>query len=161
MRPIPREKVEAVWRQVIQAPPDKANVWLQEIEHAQPFLFTFLVALDEKCAPAPKKGFLALLGFIIWKVMTQADRVAGLVTSEALEAAEQANVHRLYELCQGPEPHFYDAIIKMLATSNQAPLWGAVVESLMAEKEADGSKDDDKLALALVHLKTVIDCLDR
>jgi hypothetical protein len=161
MRPIPREMVETVWRQIIQAPPARANAWMLEIEQAQPFLLTFLVALDEKCAPDHKKGFLGLLGFIIWKVMTQGGQSVGLITPEALEAAEQTNVHRLYELCQGPEPHFYDVIIKMLASYNQAPLWGAVVESLMVEKETDTAQEDDKLALAMVHLKTVIDCLDR
>ncbi len=50
---------------------------------------------------------------------------------------------------------------KLVASYHQMPLLGAVLEALMTGNEDEPALAQEDTGLALLHLKTVIDCLDQ
>jgi hypothetical protein len=102
-----------------------------------------------------------MLGAAVWQVMTEAGPPLRQVTDVELEAAEEANIRALEELEQDSEFAQRDAMSRLVADYNQMPLLGAVVEALMAGHEEAPELAPDHVGLALIHLKTVIDCLDQ
>ena len=49
----------------------------------------------------------------------------------------------------------------LMATYNQVPLLSAVIESLMAEDAEEPELASENIGLVLLHLKSVLDCLDQ
>jgi hypothetical protein len=54
-----------------------------------------------------------------------------------------------------------DAVQEMISTYNQMPLLGAMVEALMEGNEEEPEMAGENVGMSLLHLKTVIDCLDK
>jgi hypothetical protein len=78
-----------------------------------------------------------------------------------LEAAEQANVKFLEDLEAGSEMDHMAGLQNLMATYNQVPLLSAVIEGLMSGNEEEPEMAGEGIGLALLHLKTVLDCLDQ
>ncbi len=83
------------------------------------------------------------------------------MTGEELEAAEDANLKFLEEMDAGSEMDFVAGMQKMVASYNQMPLLGAVLEALMQGHEEHPELAPENLGMVLLDLKTVIDCLDQ
>lgn len=153
--------VHEVWDRFTQASPEEAQALAQRMQSEQPYLMAYLLVADEEFMDEQDRGVLLMLGAWIWQVMSQGDKPLRMVRHDDLDRAEQANMRTLEELDQGPELAVKDAIHQLVTGYNQMPLLGAVLEALMAGHEEEPESAPDSLGLALLHLKTVIDCLDQ
>lgn len=158
--PISKSVVDAIWRKAATATPQEARVWLTDLMQRQPALDHYLFAADEHFAPTDSRGLIFLTGFLIWQVMAQNAKIRRQVAPKDLEAAHKANQNWIYELEAGANLTRSDLLERLSQNCRQKSLWKTVLATLMEESSiADDLKDANR-RLALLHLKTVLDCLD-
>lgn len=133
----------------------------ERMQRLQPYIMVYLLAGEESHGQAEDAGWLLSLGGIIVEAMTAAHPCMRQVTGDDLLAAEQANVSLLEDLDAGSEFGFARMVEKLHSTYNQMPLLGVILNSLMAGYEDEPELAPNTVGLALLHLKTVIDCLDQ
>lgn len=160
MNTISEKVVERTWRRVTEATPEDAQTMLDAMAKAQPYIFAYLMAVDETLYEDEQRGQLLLIGLILWEVFRR-EAPAEVVPIEAIEAAEAENLQFLERLEAGSEMDYAEGLQQLISTYNQMPLLGAVVEALMEGNEEEPELANENLGLALVHLKSVIDCLDQ
>jgi hypothetical protein len=67
----------------------------------------------------------------------------------------------LEEMEAGSEMDHMAGLQNLLATYNQVPLFTVVIEALMGGNEDEHELAGENIGLALLHLKSVLDCLDQ
>jgi len=160
MKTIPAATVDEAWQRVNTSSPDQARSLAERMQQEQPFIMVYLLAAEESMLDE-ERGSLLMLGVTIWQIMSASGPPLRQVRDAELETAEEANIRALEHLDSGSERASMEAMGRLISAYNQMPLLGTVVEALM-----DGHADEPDLApehvgLALIHLKTVIDCLDQ
>ena len=160
MNTISEKAIERVWNRVNEAAPEDVQALTDRMLAEQPFIGAYLLAIEEMLMSPEERGELLLIGLILWEVMSSGRKPLRQVTQEEIEGAEERNVKFLEQLDSGSEMDYVDSLQRLLATYNQAPLLGAVVEALMGEHADNPDAAPDSLGMALLHLKTVLDCLD-
>ena len=105
--------------------------------------------------------WLIYLGAVIFEIIASQQVDLRPVSPEEVMAAEEANVLLLEDLEEGSEMGFTEAVESLLVTYNQMPLLSALLEALMSPHEDNPELAPDHIGMALIHLKTVIDCLDQ
>ncbi len=158
--PIAKAVVETIWHKAATATPQEARHWLEDLVQKQPALDHYLFAADEHFAPSDSRGLIFLTGFLIWQTMSHGSRIRRQVTAKDLETAQKSNRDWLYELEAGAHLTRCDLIEKLSDNSRQKPLWKSVLRTLMEESSIANNLQDASRRLALLHLKTVLDCLD-
>jgi len=161
MKAIPIEKVEEIWGRIAQASQSETQALALQMQSEQPVMMIYLLAMDETLFEETERGRLIELGAIIWQVMTTAGRGKRMITETEVEQAEEANIKWLEELDAGRETDFMASAGDLLQGYNQMPLLGAVLEVLMEGHEEAPELAPENVGMALVYLKTVIDCLDK
>lgn len=161
MKTIPQEEIDRHWARVCEMNERESQALARQMQEEQPFVMVYLLAADENWMAEDEPGRLLELGAILWEIMRQGRQKLRQVTGEELEAAEDANLAFLEKLDEGPQMKFQDAVLQMMADYNQMPLLGSVVEALMEEYADAPEIAPDHVGMALLHLKTVIDCLDQ
>jgi hypothetical protein len=161
MRTLSIEEVNRVWDQVSQASEKECRRMAQRMQKKQPFLMIYLLAMDENLAEEADRGRLMEVGSLIWATMDHYSPNLRLVTEEEIDRAETANVQHLKTLDEGSEIGCQEGMQKLVASYNQMPLLGTVLEALMEGNEEEPELLHEDVGLALLHLKTVIDCLDQ
>ena len=160
MNTVPEKSVERTWKRVTDATPEEAQRLLDTLAKAQPFIFAYLMAVDETLYEDDQRGQLLLIGLVLWEVLRK-EAPTSVIPIEQIQTAEEANLRFLENLDDGSEMDYVEGIQKLIATYNQMPLLGAVVEALMEGNEEEPDLANENLGLAMVHLKSVIDCLDQ
>jgi hypothetical protein len=161
MNTVPQEVIDSVWEEVLATPPEQAEMKVQAALEAQPAICMYLLALDEELLPPEERGMLMMIGYCILCSLSEGGRSLPPVTPEALEDAEQANLALLEKLDDGPEMDFTETVSGLLRSYRQAPLLGTVLEALMEGYEDDPDNAPENTGMLFLHLKSVIDCLDR
>jgi hypothetical protein len=161
MKTIPSHVIDEVWERVNDTPEDEVKELVDRFGREQPALLAYLMASDEDTLEQDERGNLMYLGLIIWLVLSESQPNLPQVSIEALEAAEDANITYLSKLEAGSEMGIVDAVQEMISTYNQMPLLGAMVEALMEGNEEEPEMAGENVGMSLLHLKTVIDCLDK
>ncbi len=161
MKTIPIEQVEEVWERVSDASEKESKQIAKRLQKKQPFVMVYLLAMDENLLEGRDRGRLLELGTFIHEIMSSVNCNLRKVTGEELEAAEDANLKFLEEMDAGSEMDFVAGMQKMVASYNQMPLLGAVLEALMQGHEEHPELAPENLGMVLLDLKTVIDCLDQ
>ena len=126
----------------------------------QPALDHYLFAADEHFAPSDSRGLIFLSGFLIWYVMSQHTKIRRQVARKELDSVQKANQDWIYELEAGASLTRSDLLDKLTETCRQKSLWKTVLAALMEESSIANDLKDANRRLALLHLKTVLDCLD-
>lgn len=157
MNTIPERVVERTWSRVNECTPEDVKGLLDQMIAAQPLIGAYLMAVEEVLMAEEERGELLLIGLIAWQVLLTGQPRIRAVTQEEIDAAESANIRFVEQLEEGSEMDQMDELGRLLTTYNQAPLLKAVLEALTGE----GEEVPDNMARALLHLKTVVDCLDR
>ncbi len=161
MKTIPSETIDEIWGRISESTPDEVKTLFEGMQREQPALAAYLTFGDEDIMESEEKGSLLFLGLIIWEILSNRRATLNEVTSAELEAAEDANFEFLEGLAEDSEISYTKAVTKMVVGYNQMPLLGAVVEALMEDYQETPELAGDNVGLALLHLKTVIDCLDQ
>ena len=161
MTTVPDKTIDRIWRRINEATPEHGQKQMEKLTAEQPFLLAYLLAIEETLLAEHERGDLLMLGLVIWQALSSPRSALRSVTQEEIESIEARNLKFLEELEAGSEMDYVNAMQQLTSTYNQMPLLGAVIESLMAGHEEEPEMAPDNLGLALLHLKTVIDCLDQ
>ena len=159
MKTVPDKFVEKTWKRVTEASPEDAQAMLDQMAKAQPFVFAYLMAVDETLNDDEQRGQLLLIGLAVWESLKK-ETPPRIIPVEEIQAAEELNLKFLEGLEAGSEMDYINAMHHLMSSYNQMPLLGSVIEALMEGDEEEPELANENLGLALVHLKSVIDCLD-
>ena len=161
MNTISGKIIDRTWKRVSESTPEDVQQLMARMLENQPFAGAYLMAVEETLMPEADRGNLLFIALILWDIMSTGREPMRQITQTDIEAAEAVNVKFLEELEAGSEMDYLDALQQLMVTYNQAPLLEAVVEALMAENQEDPDSAPDSVGIALLHLKTVLDCFDQ
>lgn len=161
MNTISGKIIDRTWKRINEATEEEGQRLLDEMAKQQPFVVAYLMAVEETLMGEEERGQLILIGLILWRILSEQKSDLRQITMDDLEAAENGNLKFLEGLEEGSEMDHLTGLQNLLATYNQVPLLSAVIESLMADHEEEPELANENIGLALLHLKSVLDCLDQ
>jgi len=161
MNTISGKIIDRTWKRINESTPEDIQQLTQKMLAEQPIAGAYLMAVEEVLMPEEERGNLLLIGLILWEIMSAGRGPMRQVTQEEIEAAEAVNVQFLEELEAGSEMDYQDGMQRLATTYNQWPILSAVVEALMAGNEDDPDSAPESVGIALLHLKTILDCFDK
>ncbi len=141
--------------------PEQAEARMQKVLEAQPGICSYLLFLDEDLLPPEEQGMIMMIGYCIITCMERVGAPLRVVEPEDIEELEQQNLAFLETLDEGAEADFSTAVAGMLQTYSQAPLLRTLLETLMEGYEEDPENAPENTGMIFLHLKTIIDTLDR
>ncbi|MEW6306664.1 MAG: hypothetical protein AB1705_24625 [Verrucomicrobiota bacterium] len=161
MKTIPIETVTEAWDRFSSIPEEDIEDLLNRVAHQQPCIVAYLLAADEEYMRGVQQGTLLFIGLTIHEIMAEGRPHMAPVDSAAIDAMEQKNIEFIERMAEESEIHQRTDSLWMVQNYNQMPLLGAALEALMADWEDAPEMADENLGMMLLHLKTVIDCLDQ
>lgn len=161
MKPISRETVDLIIDRYEAHDDAEMQRRFKRFSEQQPFLMAYLLAGDEEFVEEENRGDLLYLGLMIFEVLTGERGGLPEVGEDPLMEADERNMQLVLSLDEASEMHFQEAIERMLEGYNQQPLLTAMLEVLMSGNEDTPELAPESVGMNLIHLKTVIDCLDR
>ena len=161
MKTIPREVVEPIIERFEALDENELQPRFKRFSEEQPHLMTYLLVGDEEFVEEERRGDLIYLGLLTYEVLSGERGGLPSAGEEVVVAADDANLQTLMSLDESSEAQFAEANERMLATYNQRHLLTALLEILMAGNEETPELAPESVGTSLMHLKTVIDCLDR
>lgn len=153
--------IDRTWKRINDATEEEGQRLLDGMAKQQPYIVAYLMAVEETLMAEEERGQLMLIGLIVWQIISSENKELRAVTMEELETAESANVKFLEDMEAGSEMDHMAGLQDLMASYNQMPLLGAAIEALMAEHVEEPELAGENIGLALLHLKTVLDCLDQ
>jgi hypothetical protein len=161
MKTISGRTIDRTWRRINEATEEDAQGLMDQMAKHQPFVVAYLLAVEETMLGQDQRGQLILIGLILWKLFHSEKPDLKTISKEELEAAEDVNIRFLEVLEAGSEMDHISALQNLMATYNQVEILNALVEALMAGSEEEPELAGDHIGVSLLHLKTVVDCLDQ
>ena len=161
MNTISGKIIDRTWKRTNEATEEEGQRLLDVMARQQPFVVAYLMAVEETLMGEEDRGQLILIGLILWQVVSAEKPDLRQITMDDLEAAETRNLKFLEEMEAGSEMDHMAGLQNLLATYNQVPLFTVVIEALMGGNEEESELVGENIGLALLHLKSVLDCLDQ
>jgi hypothetical protein len=161
MKTISGKIIDRTWKKINETTEEDAQQLMDGMAKQQPFIVAYLLAVEETMMSGEDRGQLMLIGLILWKIFSAENRELVTVSKDVLEAAEETNIKFLEELEAGSEMDHMRALQHLMSTYNQIEVLNAVIEALMSGHEDEPELAGEHIGLALLHLKTVVDCLDQ
>ncbi len=161
MNRIPDETVEEVWKTVGALSPERTQEAMKEMAEEQPFIIGYLMAASEETFAKEEQDLLLYIAFVVWRIMSAGGASAMARTGEMIQSAEETNRKMLEYLEGEPETDLSRTIQSLLASYGQPAVLRFALEALM-EETADGEAfTAENKGLAMIYLKTIIDCLNQ
>lgn len=162
METISREAVDSIWEEVMALPPEAAEERFEEAFSHQPEICSYLQEADEDLLPPDERGFLIMIGYCVLRAMSKRPSALNRAVSfEELEEAERENLALIESLDDSSDQALMHAAGQLMSGYSQAPLLGSILEVLVEGNEEDAGELPENVGAMLLHLKTVIDCLNR
>ncbi len=161
MKPISRETVDLIIDHFEAHDDTEMQQRFKRFSEQQPFLMAYLLAGDEEFVEEENRGDLLYLGLMIFEVLSGERGGLPKVGEDPLMETDERNMQMVMNLDEASEMHFQEAIERMLEGYNQQPLLTAMLEVLMSGNEDTPELAPESVGMNLIHLKTVIDSLDR
>ncbi len=161
MQTIPPSIVEDVWNALAEAEQDEITDDVADFHDEQPALTAFLDAAEKASLRDEDHGMMIFYGLWIWLSFKEAGSRAGTITKEQVAAAYAQNHADLGSLDVASDEQWLAQASKMTKSYNQMPLLAGLMQLLTSEMEDSEERAEDAVGLTILHLKTVIDCLDR
>ena len=161
MNTISGKIIDRTWKRLNESTPEDVQQLIAKLFENQPFAGAYLMAVEETLMPESERGSLLFIALTVWEIMSAGREPLLTVTQEEIETAEAANVKFLEDLEAGSEMDHTEGLQRLMATYNQGPLLEAIVEALMSDEVEDPDSAPESVGIALLHLKTVLDCWDK
>ena len=161
MKTIPQKTVDAAWERMGDLTEEETRQLAERMQREQPAIMMHLLAVEQAEQSVHDPGWLLELGAFAWWVMEKASKKLPCPTPEELDAAEALNTKELEQLDGQPEKAWMDTARKLIKFYNQAPLLSLAIEVLISESEENPEASDNEVGLGFLHLKTILDCLDK
>lgn len=159
MKPISAQVVEKTWQRIAAFSARQGKELGVQFVTEQPWLATYLMAVDGELFNEDERELLFYLGTLVWQMMAQGDAPLPQVTEQMLTRAEAANQATLESLADASEEEARTAMGKLLQEYAQPEVFKYVVTALMELAQDEGIREEN-LGMLMVNLKTVIDCLN-
>ena len=160
MQTLPPSVVEDAWGELDGADGGHVRRLVQQFRTEQPVLSGFLLAAEESVFAGDDRGEMLLYGVWAWLAFKRAGHTSAEITEETINAAFDEN-HRLFEALEhSTAPNVMDAAADWTHSYRQMPLLAALVSRIMSGNLEDPKRVDDFAGLIILHVKTLIDCLD-
>jgi len=127
----------------------------------QPFILTYLMAIDNAILNQDERELLFYLGVVVWQIMSQGSTPLPKVTQETLDEVEESNTKMLEYLEGESETSFIETVETIVKNYNQPEVLRYVIEALMEESDEESLIRDEYKGMMMINLKTVIDCFDK
>lgn len=161
MKTISGKVIDRTWKRINEATEEDAQRLLDEMAKEQPVVVAYLLAVEETIAGEGDRGQLILIGLILWEIISAQKIELRQITMDDIEAAEEANIKFLEEMEAGSEMDHMNGLQSLMTNYNQVELLGAVIEALMSGHEDEPDMASEGVGMALLHLKSVLDCMDQ
>jgi hypothetical protein len=161
MKTISGKVIDRTWKRINETTEEDAQQLMDAMAKHQPFIVAYLLAVEETMMSGDERGEIMLIGVILWKLFSLENPDLKTVSKEELEQAEEANIKFLEELEAGSEMDHMSALQHLMSTYNQMEVLNAIIEALMSGNEDEPELAGEHVGLSLLHLKTVVDCLDQ
>lgn len=161
MKTISGKVIDRTWKRINEATEEDAQRLLDEMAKEQPVVVAYLLAVEETIAGEGDRGQLILIGLILWEIISAQKIELRQITMDDIEAAEEANIKFLEEMEAGSEMDHMNGLQSLMTNYNQVELLGAVIEALMSGHEDEPDMAGEGVGMALLHLKSVLDCMDQ
>lgn len=161
MKTIPLSVIEQIWARHCELDEDESRKMMAQFTAEQPFVTAYLVVADETLGPEAPDSQLIPLVALAWEAFRQEGSRLKTVKPRAIERAESINMRFLEKLEADSEMAKVDAAHRLLESYNQRTLLQFALEVLMAGNEETPEMASENVGIELLHLKTVIDCLDQ
>lgn len=133
---------------------------MAEFTSQQPALTAYLLVADENLGDEAKESQLIPLAVLIWDSLRSRKGHLRPISETTIEEAEAANVRFLEQCEAGSEMNQQAAAESLLSNYNQYPLLTFAIEVLMQGNEDAPELAPERIGFELLHLKTIIDCMD-
>ncbi len=160
MNTISMETIDQTWQDLVAMKPGSFTDLVSDFAQEQPYILSYLMAVDEEHLNDDEREFLMFLGTVVWRIMSQSKSPLPKVTANNIFDAEDNNFNMIRNYHEEHEPDYSQAILRMLQSYNQGELLNFVVNVLLEDDEEANIRENN-LAVMMIYLKTVIDCLDR
>ena len=161
MNKISAEIVERTWKEMSTMSPLNYPKLINKFSKEQPFILTYLIAVDGQQFNEDERELLLYLGVVIWMMMSRGNNPLPKVTEKIIDDAEEKNIKMLEYLEGETETDFYETTDTILQDYNQPEVLRYVVEALMEDDDEDVDIQEENFGLMMIYLKTVIDCFDK
>ena len=161
MNKISAEIVERTWKEMSTMSPLNYPKLINKFSKEQPFILTYLIAVDGQQFNEDERELLLYLGVVIWMMMSRGNNPLPKVTEKMIDDAEEKNIKMLEYLEGETETDFYEMTDTILQDYNQPEVLRYVVEALMEDDDEDVDIQEENIGLMMIYLKTVIDCFDK
>ena len=161
MNKISAEIVERTWKEMSTMSPLNYPKLINKFSKEQPFILTYLIAVDGQQFNEDERELLLYLGVVIWMMMSRENNPLPKVTEKIIDDAEEKNIKMLEYLEGETETDFYETTDTILQDYNQPEVLRYVVEALMEDDDEDVDIQEENIGLMMIYLKTVIDCFDK
>ena len=161
MNKISAEIVERTWKEMSTMSPLNYPKLINKFSKEQPFILTYLIAVDGQQFNEDERELLLYLGVVIWMMMSRGNNPLPKVTEKIIDDAEEKNIKMLEYLEGETETDFYETTDTILQDYNQPEVLRYVVEALMEDDDEDVDIQEENIGLMMIYLKTVIDCFDK
>lgn len=131
---------------------------IDQLAEAQPFLFSYLVAMGEGDFNEDEQELLLYLGIAIWQMMLRGEAPLKQVSEDHLDRLEQTNMQMLEYLSGESESEFLQVAHSLMDNYSQPALLRFVMEEVFEEEE-DLVRPKNQ-GIMVIFLKIVIDCFD-
>lgn len=161
MNPISMETIDQTWQDLVAMKPGSFTDLVSDFVQEQPYLLSYLMAVDEEHLNDDERELLMFLGTVVWRIMSQQGKAPlPKATANDIFDAEDNNFNMLRNYHEDHDPDYSQAILKVLQSYNQWELLNFVINTLLEDDEEANIRENN-LAVMMIYLKTVIDCLDR
>ncbi|MEI7731306.1 MAG: hypothetical protein WCO56_17150 [Verrucomicrobiota bacterium] len=160
MKTIPYEEAEAIWQSLLETPPEHGKKFMDRLLNMQPALVVYLSTLMESEKPTETQSTYFFIGIAALQVILTKYPKLPAVTPDELVEAEERNIEFLSKLDNDPPMKFGDNTATLINNYNQMPLLGIVLEALMEGNEDTMELVEEESGMALLRIKSMIDCLD-
>jgi hypothetical protein len=161
MKPVRPESIDKVWRVVTSMNRKESQSMMGEMNESQPHLLEYLMKTDDGVLNDSERGMLLYLGVVLWKIMKEEGAHLRVVQDTEIAAAANRNLKMVEYLEGEPESDYMKTIQFVLQNYNQVQVLRSITESIVNDPEEGGRFRDENKGLAMLHLKTVLDCLDQ
>ncbi len=132
----------------------------QRINAEQPHVLAYLLGVDDDILNQDERDLLVYLGLVVFEMMRQGSKPPPVVTGDMLDEALERNLEIVESWWGRGSPKLVETVRKMVTGYGQPEVLRYVLEALMEDSEEDSSVRDEMKGMIMIHLKTLIDCLD-
>lgn len=155
------ETVAETWEKIAGMSPEKTGKLLNHLEKQQPVLVDYLAKVGDGFLTPDEREFIAFLSFVIWQIFSRETKPIKTISEKVLDSVERMN-RSLFEHLETVSEHRLMRVLAILLQNyNQREILHYLVQILMGTEDGTAFVQKSNRGIAIVTLKTVIDCFGR